>query len=80
MKIIKSLKKFGLLLKDFTEAIKNEGRFFGMLLGTLEAGLLGNFLTGKGVKWSNIPGDRVTRAGEGTIRADEGAISTGQDF
>ena len=33
----------------------------GMLLGTLDAGLLGNMLPGKG----------VMRAGEGTIRAGQ---------
>ena len=35
--------------------------------------LLGNLLTGKGVKWSRISGRGVIRAGEGTIRF-------GQDF
>ena len=68
MKIVKSLKESGLLIKDVSETIKSEakeqkGGFLGMLLGTLGASLLGNLLTGKG----------TNRAGEGTIRA-------GQDF
>ena len=50
--------------------------FLSMLLGTLGASLLGNLLTGKGVKQlisSKIPGRGVMRAGEGTI-------GTGQNF
>ena len=66
MKIIKSLEKSGLMLKGFSETIKNEGKqkggFLGMLLGTLGASLLGNLLTGKG----------TIRAGEDTIRAGQG--------
>ena len=66
MKIIKSLEEFELLIKWVSETIKNEakkqkGRFLGMLLGTLDASLLGNLLTGKG----------TIRAGKGTIRAGE---------
>ena len=41
-----------------------------MLLDTLDASLLGNLLTVKG----------VIRDGEGTIRAGEGTIRAGQDF
>ena len=37
-----------------------------MLLGTLDASLLGNLLLGKGV---NKKGNRIHRAGEGVIRA-----------
>ena len=44
--------------------------FYGMLLGTSGASLLGNLLISKG----------VMRAGEGTIRADEDTIRAGQDF
>ena len=52
--------------KEVSEIIKNEvkeqkGEFFGMLLGTLGATLLGNVLTGKG----------TIRTGEGTIKAAE---------
>ena len=78
MKIIKSLEESGLLLKGFSKTIENEakerkGGFLSMLLITLGTSLLGNLLTGKGVKRSNIPGQGVMWAGEGTIRA-------GQDF
>ena len=64
MKIIKYLKKSGLLIKGVSETIKNEakeqkGGFLSMLLGTLGASLLVNLLTGKG----------IIKAGEGTITA-----------
>ena len=64
MKIITSLKDSGLLIKDVSEAIKNEakrpnGGFLGMLLGTLGVTLLGNILAGKG----------VLRTGEGSNRS-----------
>ena len=54
MKITKSLEESGLLIKGFTEIIKNKaielkGEFLGMLFGALSATLLGNLLTGKGV-------------------------------
>ena len=53
MKIVKSLKDSGLLIKGVSETIKNEakeqkGGFPGMLLGTLGTSLLGNLLTGEG--------------------------------
>ena len=53
MKIVKSLEESRLLLKGVNKTIKNEakeqnGGFLRMLLGTLGASLLGNFLTGKG--------------------------------
>ena len=52
MKIVKSLEKSCLLIKDVSETIKNEpkeekGGFLRMLLGTLGASLLKNILTGK---------------------------------
>ena len=85
MDIIKSLNKSGLLLKDFTETIENEakkqkGGFLGMLLGIIGTSLLGNFLTGKGVRWLNIPRRRVMLGGESTIRNDERTIRAGQLF
>ena len=54
MKITKSLEESGLLIKGFTEIIKNKaielkGEFLGMLFGALSATLLGNLFTGKGV-------------------------------
>ena len=55
LKIIKSLEDSGFLIKGVSEAIQNEakeqkGGFLSMLLGTLGASLLGNMLTGRGVK------------------------------
>ena len=52
MKIVRSLKKSGLLIKGVSETIKNEakkqkGKFLGMLIGTLAANILGNILAGK---------------------------------
>ena len=48
MKIVKSLDDTGLLIKVVRETT------IDMVLGTLGASFLGNLLTGKGVKWSNI--------------------------
>ena len=64
MKTIRSLEESGLLIKSFSETIKNKineqkGGFLRMLLGALGATLLGNMLAGKG----------VMRAAEGMIRA-----------
>ena len=75
MKIVKSLEESGLFIKDMNETIKiekkeQERRFFGMLLGTLSASLLGNLLTGK---------DTI-RADQGTMRVGEGTIRAGQKF
>ena len=65
MKIVKSLKDSGLLLKGVSETIQNEakeqkGGFLSMLLGTLGASLLGNILAGKG---KNRTGEELFRAG-----------------
>ena len=54
IKVVKSLVDSGLLLKEVTETVQNEvkeqkGGFLSMLLGTLNASLLGNLLTGKGI-------------------------------
>ena len=54
IKIVKSLEDSGLLLKRVTETIQNEvqeqkGGFLTMLLGTLDASLLGNILSGRGI-------------------------------
>ena len=53
MKKVKYLEESGLLIKGISQTIKNgakeqKGGFLGMLLGTLDASLLGNLLTGKG--------------------------------
>ena len=80
--ILKSLEDSGLLLKRVTESVQNEvkkqkGGFLIMLLGTLGANLLGNFLTGKGAfhAGKGIHGEEkgkgIYRAGEGIVRAGE---------
>ena len=66
MKIVKSLKESGLLIKRISKTTKIESReqkggFLPILLGTLAASMFGSALTGR----------RVIRAGEGTIRAGE---------
>ena len=76
IKIVKSLENADLLIKDVSKTNKNEANkekqgFLGMLLGTLGASLLGNLLTGKEMKCSNIPGQGVMPAGEGTSRAGQ---------
>ena len=63
LKIVKSFKDSGLLLKGVSEIIKNEakeqkGGYLSMLLDTLGASLLGDMFLGKG----------VIRVGEGTVR------------
>ena len=76
MKIIKALENSGILLKGITKTIKNEtkeqrGGFLSMLLGTLGASLLGNFLTG---------GKGIMRAGEGSAASrskGEGIVRVG---
>ena len=75
MEIVKLLKESGLLIKDVSETIKNEVKnkkegFFGMLLDTLDASLLGNLLASK----------VAIRAGKGTIKAGERLIRAGQDI
>ena len=65
--LIKSLEDSGLLLKGVSKTIQNEakeqkGGFLSLLLGTLNASLLGNILAGKG----------MNRAGEGIVRASYG--------
>ena len=92
IKIIKSLEDSGLLLKGVTETIQNEvkeqeGEFPNMLLGTLGASLLGNYLTGKGVMAKSVSeetkstsqGRGVYRSGKGkrVLRADEGVLRAG---
>ena len=65
-KIVKSFDESDLLVKDVSEAIKDEAKkqkrgFRSMLLVTLGATLLGKFLTGNEVK----------KAGEETIKAGQ---------
>ena len=54
MKIVQGLEDSNILLKGITKRIKNEtkeqkGGFLIMLLGTLDANLLGNVLVGQGI-------------------------------
>ena len=76
MKIIEALENYGILLKGVSKTIENEtkeqrGGFLSMLLGTLEASLLGNLFTGgKGIMTA---GDGIVRAGDGIVRAGEGS-------
>ena len=66
MKIVKSLEESRLLIKGVSKKIKNKveeqkGGFLEMFLGTSDASLLGNLLTG----------EVTIKAREGTIRAGE---------
>ena len=83
IKIVKSLEDSDLLLKGVTETVQNEVTekkqgFLTMLLGTLGATLLGNILTGQGVKTTS-QGQGINRAGKsrGVNRAGEGVIRAG---
>ena len=69
IKIVKSLKDSGLLLKGVTETVQNEVKeqkrgFLSMLLGTLGASLLGNLLAGRQIYRAG-KGKGVLRAGYG---------------
>ena len=69
IKLIEALENSGILLKGVTKTIENEtkeqrGGFLSMLLGTLGASLLGNFLTGKGMMRA---GEQIVKAGEGSV-------------
>ena len=76
IKIIQSLEDSNIFLKKgVADTIKNEakeqkGRFLSMLLGTLDASLLGNLLSGKGIVRAGYghpskEGKRIVRAGYG---------------
>ena len=72
LKIVKSLKNSGVLLKGVSETIQHEakeqrGGFLSMLLGTLGASLLGDILL------KGLSGKGVIRASKGTIRAGYGS-------
>ena len=80
IKIVKSLEASVLLLKGVTERVQNEvkeqkGGLLSMLLGTLGASLLGNFLTRKGIYRAG-KGKGINRADEGTVRAGYGHPSS----
>ena len=83
IKIVKSLEDSDLLLKGVTETVQNEVTeqkrgFLTMLLGTLGATLLGNILTGQGVKTTS-QGRGINRAGKswGVNRAGEEVLRAG---
>ena len=73
MKIVQALEDSNILQKPVTKTIKNEtkkqkGGFLSMLLGTLEASLLGNLLAGKrivGAGSGNKKGKGIVRVGTG---------------
>ena len=77
IKIIKELENSDILLKGVSKTIENEikeqrGGFLSMLLGALEATLLGNLLTVKGIMRA---GDGIVRAGEGSKKKTKFAIT-----
>ena len=79
----KSLEDSGLLLEGVTETVRNEvkeqkGGFLSMLLGALDATLLGNLLTRKGAI-ATIQRRGIYRAGKGKgiYRAGEGVLRAG---
>ena len=78
IKIVKSLEDSGLLLKGVTKTVENEvkeqkGGFLSMLLGTSDASLLGNLLTGRGIyRTRKGKGKGILRVGEGVLRAGYG--------
>ena len=68
MKIVKSHKESGLLVKGISETIKNETK-------KQEGGFLPKFL---GTRAASLLRSAITRIG--VIRAGAGAIKAGQDF
>ena len=76
IKIVKSLKDSGLLLKGLTKKVQNEvkeqrGVFLSMLLGTLGASSSWNLLTGRGIYRAG-KGKGINKTGEGVLRAGYG--------
>ena len=73
MKIVQALENSNILLKGVTKKIKNKtkvqkGEFLSILLGTLEASLLGNILAGKGI----VRAGSGNKKGKGIVRAGYG--------
>ena len=73
MKTVQALEHSNILMKRITETIKKETKeqkwgFLSMLLGTLEASLLGNILAEKGI----IRAGSGNKKGKGIVRADYG--------
>ena len=76
IEIVKSLEDSGLSSKGVSETIQSEtkeqkGGFLNMLLGTLDASLLGNILAGKGMNRAG-EGAIAKRQGRGIVRASYG--------
>ena len=72
IKIVKSLKDSGILLKGVTESVQKEVKEQkGGFLSTLGASLLENLLTEKGIYRAG-KGKGIHRAGEEIVRAGEG--------
>ena len=74
IKIVKSLGDSGLLLEEVTKTVQNEvkeqkGGFLSMLLGALDASLLGNLLRWKWIYRAG-KGKGINRVGEGIVIAD----------
>ena len=72
IRIVKSFKDSGLLLKGVSETIQNDAKeqkegFLSMLLGTLGASLLGNVLADRGI---NKAGEGVIKGGHGNKKQD----------
>ena len=73
LKIFQALEDFNILFKGVTKVIKNEtkkqkGGFLSMLLCTLDASLLGNLLSAKGIVRTgsgNEKGKGIARVGYG---------------
>ena len=73
MKILQALEGSNILLKRVTKTIKNKtkkqkGGFLSMLLGTLEASLLGELLAGKRIVRAGLR----NKKGKGIVRAGSG--------
>ena len=73
MKIVQALEDSNILLKGVTETVKNETKeqnngLLNMLLGTLGASLLGNFLTEKKIVKAGYGNNK----GKGDVRAGYG--------
>ena len=83
IKIVKSVKDSGFLLKGVSEAVQNKvnekkRRLLSMLLGTLGASLLGNILASKGINRAG-KGQKINKAGKGRgiNRTSEGIVRAG---
>ena len=86
VKIVQALEDSNVLLKGVTETVKNEtkeqkGGFLSMLLGTLDASLFGNLLTGKELVragyGNNNKGKELVRAGYGNNNKGKEVVRAG---